>query len=245
MNEIVFQLMHDCDLVLTKETPDAEKWTYIELNFPKAGRSASIIEAQTPPRLIASHLPARYFENIIHEGGPKVILMLRNPKDTLVSMYHFYRMNVGLGNFEGTWDEFFEFHKNEKLIFEDFFKYYSAWMKYKDHPNVLFVKYEDLQSDHAGMIQRVAAHIGKQDLTAEQIASVVNLSTFSHMSSDQYKRNRSARLREDISKFYRKGKVGDWQNYFNDEQNQFIDNQYRSVLVPLGLTFDFVEKVPS
>ena len=153
-------------------------------------------------------------------------------------MYHFYRMNRALGNFVGTWDEFFQFHKNEQLIYEDFFKYYSGSMKYKDHPNVLFVKYEDLHKDHSGVIKKVAAHIGKE-LTPEQIQSVVNLSAFSHMGSDDYNRNRTENLREHISKFFRKGKVGDWQNYFNEEQNKFIDNQYKSILVPVGLAFDF------
>ena len=232
--------MHDCDPVLAKETTDAEKWTYIELNFPEIGSAIGKLETQTPPRLIASHLPVRYFERILHDKeGPKVILIIRNPKDTLVSTYHFYRMNAHLGNFSGTWDQFFEFHKKEQLMYEDFFKYYAGWMKYKDHPNVLFVKYEDLLKDHAGEIKKIAAHISKE-LTPAQIESVVHLSSFSHMGSEDYKRNRSEKLQDDISKFFRKGQVGDWQNYFNKEQNEFLDNQYKSILVPLGLTFDFV-----
>ena len=44
---------------------------------------------------------------------------------------------------------------------------------------------------------------------------------------------------ESKSKFYRKGKVGDWKNYFSDEQSRFVDNQYEMTLKPLGLELEF------
>ena len=33
--------------------------------------------------------------------------ILRNPLDAIVSYYHFYQANYALGNYKGSWEEFF------------------------------------------------------------------------------------------------------------------------------------------
>ena len=43
----------------------------------------------------------------------------------------------------------------------------------------------------------------------------------------------------DRSFFIRKGTVGDWHNYFSNEQNEFVAERCRQLLEPLGLTYDY------
>ena len=40
------------------------------------------------------------------------------------------------------------------------------------------------------------------------------------------------------SKFLRKGKAGDWKEYFNDDQCKIIDNLTSSTFDPVGLTLE-------
>ena len=40
-------------------------------------------------------------------------------------------------------------------------------------------------------------------------------------------------------KFFRKGKVGDWQNYFNEHQNAYIQAEAKKYFEPLGLHFKY------
>ena len=39
--------------------------------------------------------------------------------------------------------------------------------------------------------------------------------------------------------FFRKGIVGDWKNYFNEEQKNFILKKFNEELAPLGITINY------
>ena len=40
-------------------------------------------------------------------------------------------------------------------------------------------------------------------------------------------------------KLLRKGKIGDWKNYFTPEQNKMFENEVMNKLIGTGLEFDF------
>ena len=40
-------------------------------------------------------------------------------------------------------------------------------------------------------------------------------------------------------KLLRKGKIGDWKNYFTPEQNTMFENEVMNKLIGTGLEFDF------
>ena len=68
-------------------------------------RGWELIEQIPDPRTIKTHLPLCYWKDGLDKSpGTKVIQTVRNPKDTLVSLYHFCRMNQYFGWFNGTWD---------------------------------------------------------------------------------------------------------------------------------------------
>ena len=47
------------------------------------------------------------------------------------------------------------------------------------------------------------------------------------------------RFDQSRSKFLRKGEVGDWKEYFTEEQNKYIDVKTKFYFDPIGLTFDY------
>jgi hypothetical protein len=72
---------------------------------------AKILADNSSPRLFMTHMQFRFLEKQVLEDKLKVIVVMRNPKDTLVSFYHFYRMSKFEGNFPGTWGDFFQLYK--------------------------------------------------------------------------------------------------------------------------------------
>ena len=45
--------------------------------------------------------------------SPQIIYVIRNPKDVIVSMYYYYRMDELMGFYTGTFDDFFDLYLNE------------------------------------------------------------------------------------------------------------------------------------
>ena len=74
------------------------------------------------------------------------------------------------------------------------------------------------------------------NLTDAQVSQIVKMTSF-----EQMKTNPKANLSQvkifktDISPFFRKGEVGDWRNYFSEEQNRIFEDIYKSKMSGTGL----------
>ncbi len=66
---------------------------FLEINKDDHTRVIDQVESMSSPRMIKSHLPYSFLKKPITDKKIKVIVVMRNPKDTLVSFYHFYRIN--------------------------------------------------------------------------------------------------------------------------------------------------------
>lgn len=100
------------------------------------------------------------------------------------------------------------------------------------HINLLF-RFQDA----AGNIRKIADFIGTS-ITEGQLHRIMELSSFSSMRDTKVLQTCS-RLNQDISQFMRKGKAGDWINYFTPEQSQYLDDLYKQKIVGSGLDFKF------
>ncbi len=190
--------------------------------------------AQKPPYLMKTHLPVSCFRRTLEESRAKVIVSIRNPKDVLVSLYHFYRMLPSLGNFPGTWDQFFQsLYVRKQLINGDYFNFYEGWWRYKakNADQILLVSYEDMKRDVTNVIWTVAGFLGKS-LTEEQVFRIKE-----HTSFDCMKRNNMVRPTpmSQTEIFFRKGQVGDWRNYFSQHQSDYVEKEANDKLKPLCL----------
>lgn len=196
------------------------------------------VNSLKPPRIYKSHLRSDFFQKALDEGKAKFVITMRNPKDTLVSFYHFYQQNMAFGNYKGSWNDFFEIIRNDQLIYGDWFDYTLSWWKLRNHPNVLFLKYEDMKLDPATNIQKIADFC-KIPLSEEQLKTVVEHTTF-----DKMQKNSSVNYSNDYfltkgTSFMRKGSTGGWVNYFTEAQSRYIDELYEEKLKNQGLTFTF------
>ncbi len=222
------------------DTDMAKRKVFLEVISPATGVAEIDRTAEVPhPWIMKSHLPARYFLRQLKEEKPKIIVGMRNPKDMLVSFYHFYRMNKAMGAFSGSWDEFFELYKQHKLIYGDYFDWCNSWWPLRREENILVIRYEDMIRDLKGSVETIDRFLGG-NVDDSTISRIVEQTTFSNMKDNpQLNMTGHSIFRYDVSQFCRKGVVGDWKNYFTAEQNEYVDRLYEQNCVPNGLTFEF------
>ena len=229
----------------TADKLDASRYNrHLEFCIHGAGETEDAvlrtIQKMAPPRIFSSHVPYRFIEKQVIKDKVKIIVVMRNPKDALVSMFHFYQMNAAMGTFQGTWDEFFQLFKDRHLWGENFIDFSVAWWKLRHLENVFITSFEDMKRDTAKIIRQVADFLGKQ-LTDEAVARIVEETSFKKM-KDNPKVNRqdladAGMFDFNKSTFIRKGTVGNWKDYFTAEQEKYVNDLYREKCEPIGLKF--------
>ena len=197
------------------------------------------MEGMTTQRIIKSHLPYRYFAQQLNAKKTKVVHVVRNIKDTLVSLYHFYRMVKFLGNMKGPFDEFFELFKEKHLIYGDWFDHISGYLNNQRKFNHLWLRYEDLKIDLKGNIRKIAEFL-EEEISESQIDAIAEHVDFRSMQNNK-SLNKSwvPEFDQTISPYIRKGLVGDWKSYFSVEQVKYIDALYKEKMDASGINFNF------
>ena len=108
--------------------------------------------------------------------------------------------------------------------------------------NILFLKYEELKTDLRGSIRKVANFLEKE-ITDRQISDLESFLSFENM-----KLNPSVNLelilnstnKKDYNKnegFIRKGQIGDWKNYMDDDLAEKFDEWIDQHIAETGLNF--------
>ncbi|XP_071370172.1 amine sulfotransferase-like [Centroberyx affinis] len=188
------------------------------------------------PRLFGSHLPPDMLPHGVRAKRIKVVYVMRNPKDVLVSLYHFahsWTMLEAPKSFEDFFQQFLDGDVYMGPWFDHVREYYTA----RDQMDILFLKYEDILKDLRGEVVKLCAFLGK-DLTDEAIDQVVEASIFKNM-----KTNPKANYKDLVEtqrykkETMRKGVAGDWKNFFTVAQNERFDQMFKEKMSDLPLTF--------
>jgi hypothetical protein len=156
--------------------------------------------------LVKCHCEAEIFEK--HFPRAPVVYIVRDPRDVLVSFYHYlnhpevYRNNPWMEDQRcASFSEFlhrpltpflrlgFALRENARNVMERWAEHVRGWLL---APNVVHVRYEDMVRHHRRVIRKVAAVTGLRPRL----------------------RTRAIRFGEGGSILPRKGKIGDWKNYF-------------------------------
>ncbi|XP_054709134.1 sulfotransferase 1E1-like [Uloborus diversus] len=227
LQEIVYSIMKGIE---KSETSIEDRFPYLEFIYP----GLSSIEKITEQRFLKTHLPYSLLPESVHQKKPRIIYMMRNPKDVAVSYYHFVRM-MTMTDYVGDFSNFFQDFLNDEVPYGPIWKHYADVWEHKDEPNVLILQYEDFHKDIQGNIKKIGLFLGKHltDKEVEDIAYHCSFSSMSNNPSVNYQHWDDLGIRKkDEAKFFRKGQVGDWRNYFNSEMddlmNVYIENHFKS-----------------
>ena len=210
----------------------------IDITLPDQPSALKLIQERSHPHLVKTHLTSDFFRRQVEQDKVKVILLLRNPKDVLVSYFHMYRCQPGLGLFPGDFHHFFTLFKANKLVYGDQFDWLQTWWPLRTQDNVLVVKYEDMVKDCPAVIHNVAAFCNK-DINDQAVERIVDCCSIQRMRNDPMVNVHNSAVATGGDRFYRKGVVGDWRNFFSQEESDYVDTLCKQCLQPMGLTFDF------
>ena len=234
IQEVVWLVNHNADTASSSKVPSSQRTVYIELRTSRADKLSQLAAAASPRHIKWHHSSPLLPERVVNEG--KVIYLLRNPKDTVVSWYHFQRMN-SLYGFTGDFDTFFELFLRGAVAYGCYCHNVLSWWRLRNRANVLLLTYEEMHADLPTVVSRVAAFLGKE-LTAQQVTTIVEHCQFQQMKSNPATNAAQMPKVAGETDFMRKGQVGDWRNYLSEAQNRrmdaWIDEHVAEERIPLA-----------
>ncbi len=192
------------------------------------------VQAMDSPRIFKSHMPLSMAIGGVPLKQPaKYIYIARNPKDVCVSYFHFETGKAWAGDFKCSWDRWFELFLDGQIQRGGWFEHVLGWWNQRHAANVFFLTYESLLLDFDRQVTQLAEYL-EVELTPTMLADVARLSSFDQMKHSAFSNMHNV---EQLETFYRKGKIGSWQQQFSEEQIQRFDVLVQQRLDKTGLSF--------
>ncbi|XP_030011325.1 sulfotransferase 6B1-like [Sphaeramia orbicularis] len=190
---------------------------------PSPSLSPQLVEQAPSPRFLGTHMHPDNIPQSFYQNKTKMLVIFRNPKDTLVSYYHFCNNNPVLPSMK-SWESFFTDFLSGDVPWGSYFDHALAWEKKMDDPSVMVVTYEELKQNLSQGVRQISKFFGFS-LTEAQVQEVANGSTFSAMKeSSTHSHGNMGNV------IFRKGEVGDWKNHFTPQQNKEMDEAFNKHL---------------
>lgn len=181
-------------------------------------------------RVFKSHCPIYFLPKDIWTKGAKIVYVVRNPKDSLVSEYHYIR---NLFHCDITLDDVINGVTNDTWLFCPRFSHILNFWRVRHLPNVCFIAYEDLLSDTFNTIKKLSEFLNCH-YSDEQLMKLVEYSSFDNMkkiktinkeSDVLWMENKLGKKRPDAEfTFFRKGKAGAYRDDLNTNQIKKLDD---------------------
>ncbi|HTF44724.1 MAG TPA: sulfotransferase domain-containing protein [Terriglobales bacterium] len=189
------------------------------------------------PRLLKSH-------EAFHPNYPRVICIVRDPRDVAVSFYHH---NVKARNIPDTYpmDDFIP--RFMRAEFDPWWGSWAdnvmSWIKMREgRDTFLLLRYEDMKEDSPRELVKIARFLQKAgfnhiDASAEKVAQAVQLSSPERMreleKQDAGKYAQLKQTRQD-KPFVRSAQAGGWKSALSAESVALIERDWGAIMKSLG-----------
>ncbi|XP_076451790.1 sulfotransferase 6B1-like isoform X2 [Babylonia areolata] len=175
-----------------------------------------------PKRIFNTHVFFHQLPQKVQDGKVKMIFIYRNPKDVAVSFYNHHRKFYEY-EYQGEFSDYLTgLYLKGETDFGSFFTYTRDWERMMDsRPDlpIFVLSYEELQANTFNKAKELAKFLGSS-ADDDIIRDIVDKCSFGSMQERKGKAWTEA-YGEPI--MYRKGKVGDWKNWFTMAQSEMMD----------------------
>uniref|UniRef100_A0A8C5DLK3 Sulfotransferase n=1 Tax=Gouania willdenowi TaxID=441366 RepID=A0A8C5DLK3_GOUWI len=233
MQQIVTLICSRGDPHVSHTVPNWTRAPWLEQYYSEA-----LMESFIKPRVITTHLPYQLLGSAVQGSKAKIIYVSRNPKDVVVSFYHFHKMAKFLPDPESFSNFLYRFLEGS-VHYGSWFDHVLGWTNQDADLNLLHISYEEMLLDPKGTIKKVSSFL-QRPLLEDEVNSCVKHSTFSSMKHNQminYTLVSQEIMDQSKGPFMRKGEIGDWKNMFTEELNQYFQSVFISKMQDCSLEF--------
>ncbi|KAM7420331.1 hypothetical protein PAMA_014853 [Pampus argenteus] len=214
MQEILPLVLNGGDPTPIQTIPNWDRVPWLEEK-----RLSVVVDHLPSPRALVTHFPYQFMPPSFHTSKAKVIYVMRNPKDIVVSSYYFHQMAVFLED-PGTFDEFMEKFLEGRVLFGKWTDHVKSWNHTELGDRIMYITYEEMFQNLPAALKRISDFLGS-NLTEEAIQKIAECCSFNTMktnSMSNFSLVPKIYMNSDKSPFLRKGVAGDWKNHFSSEQ---------------------------
>ncbi|XP_019938740.2 sulfotransferase 2B1-like [Paralichthys olivaceus] len=196
------------------------------------------LEKRPSPRMFATHFQYKMMPRSFFEVKPKVIYVMRNPKDVFTSYLHYSKVASFLVN-PGPQREFLQKFLDGKVLHGSWFDHIKGWLNAEDKDRIMYISYEEMITDLKDSVARIAQYLEKP-LDAEVIEKIADRCLFENMKKNKmsnYSAVPSELMDRTKSEFLRKGITGDWKNQLTVAEAEYFDTVYKDKMKDVKYKF--------
>ncbi|KAM8809900.1 amine sulfotransferase-like [Eudromia elegans] len=225
----------------TEDIANVDRIPWLEYNIKHMDYAAL-----PSPRVFATHLPYYLTPRDLRNKRARVIYVTRNPKDVLVSYFHFSKI-VNTVEEVSDFNVFMERFLAGKVLGSSWLDHVAGWYRHAQDFNILFLTYEEMKKDLRSAVLKICNFLGR-NLSEKELESVVRQATFENMRKDPRANNEKmpGQLKEDREgHFMRKGTIGDWKNFMTVAQSERVDEVLKEKMenLPIKFIWDMNDKM--
>lgn len=191
------------------------------------------------PRIIKSH---QYFD----PRYPRIIYIVRDPRDVVISQYHFQRKRKLVADDFPLAKFVDRFIAGQTCYYGSWGEHVASWLATRHgQPGFLLLRYEDMVADTQRELAKAAEFL-KTNSTPEQIAQAVERSSADTMRKLEKKQaqqfSSTKNTRQDIA-FVRAAKAGDWRDSLPEDGAVKLEKAWGHLIEWLG--YELLVKNPT
>ncbi|KAG7270604.1 hypothetical protein CRUP_011520, partial [Coryphaenoides rupestris] len=234
MQEIVPLVQAEGDPAAVQSLPNWDRAPWLE----GLATHTLNLEQRPSPRVLTTHhqysvLPPSFFK-----ARPKVVYVMRNPKDVCTSFFHFQKMASIYVDPESP-SQYLTKFLDGKVAYGSWFDHTKGWLNAEMKERILYISYEEMITDLNSALIRVAQFMDKS-LDSEVIERIADQCVFKSMKKNDmsnYSKVPTGFFDESKSEFLRKGVIGDWKNFLTAAEAEYFDSVYKDKMKDVAYKF--------
>ncbi|XP_073819763.1 sulfotransferase 1E1-like [Musca autumnalis] len=246
MQELLWLVMNDYDFETAKNIDLEKRSPFMEFDYifhRDLERSLKPVENLKRPRLVKSHLALPLLPAQIWKKKPKVVYVVRSPKDAYVSEYHFFR-HMGVLPPQCSLENYINGRMYDKDCNEQFDNMYDFY-KLRSEPWLFYTSFEQMKLNLRQVILDVCKFLGKS-IDNDNLERMLK-----HLSFEEMKKNprtnhlweieqvRKLTKKEDGDfNFCRKGETNSYKKELSPEMVQQLDAFVQEKISNYNITLD-------